>query len=181
VQVVQIVTNTGYDDIALHNTKTWFAIPLDDKGMVVGSYYYKQGNTDMAAQVDGAEGSEHALKIEDGATERNGATYPGKPYYLPAVTTNSSWNKDKNVGSIVVADKPDAQNLMRTCVFTSMIVAVNYMDTGKDVVLGTFRWGWKDSGQTPIHTGTVSLKGNTPNETELNTIKHFFKDYKFFK
>lgn len=178
LQVVQTVHKTGMD--APFQSTTVNGVTFDANGMVPGSYLYKNGTTDMQGNVDGAAGSVYAFSINKATGKPNGESFPGMPYYYSASEASTTVTWSKNTGTIRVIDAPNVQNMTQSASWTSMIVATNYMGTGKDVVLGTFRWGWTSKGATPIHTG-VDIIGNTPSATELNTINKFYGTYQFFK
>ena len=53
----------------------------------------------------------------------------------------------------------------------------NYKGTGKDYVLGAFKWGWKNNGRTALHSG-VKLN-TTMSATSGKIIAHDYPGYKF--
>ena len=180
LQLIQTNEQTGYP--APYQNTSIAGVPYDSNGMLEGAYTFTEGGKSMYGEVDGAANSTYALTIDSETRKPYGESFPGKPYYYSAaeVSAKSTWNATRGSGSIRIEDSPNSQNFAETARWTSIIVAMNYMGTGKDVVLGTFRWGWTGTGTSPIHSG-IKLNGNTPNTNEYNIINYSYPTFHFYK
>jgi RHS repeat-associated protein len=160
----------------LNVVQTFYGTRRTD-GLVVGCTPVDVSGTNCDAFVDGGDCSP-AVKLN--GEEAGGA---GVPYYMPMswypkLPGGYAWNGTS--GNITAYDVPGAVKAHDQAVFETTIVATNYMNTGKDVKLATFRWGWNSNGTVPIHTGTgITITPITP--TSLKIISNDYPTYQFFK
>ena len=180
LQLVQTLQRTAFPD-DYKGKITHQGVRYDADGMQKEAYKFSIGSEKMQGEVDGGIGSTYSQTYNEETGKPYGVAFSGFPYYISGedAKTDLTWNKDN--GRIRINDKPSPIDITKKIEFTSIIVAVNYMNTGKDLILGTFRWGWDDHGKKTIHSTGINLKGNTPNSTEINIINHFYRNYEFFK
>jgi RHS repeat-associated protein len=100
----------------------------------------------------------------------------GKPYYYTPyqmrAKTFVNWNG--NSGTIELQDLTNAYQVLTWVTFESLIVAVNYNNTGYDKVLADFTWGF--TGQS-LNSQTINLNP-TASPQALQIIKSMYPDYK---
>jgi RHS repeat-associated protein len=106
------------------------------------------------------------------------------PYYRgdnPATQVGEySWDSNTNSGVIVAEDDPHSAYEVNTLYFTTIIVAKNYLGSGKDYVLAVYRWGFTNKGQTPIHSPIPEFDSGVLNPVELQTIFQFYPQYQLY-
>lgn len=103
--------------------------------------------------------------------------YKDKPYYLSELNIENEkeeglYKWDGYNGTIWTMDEPAAIFTNISVIFETAVIAVNYKGSGKDKILGAFRWGWDD--YEPVHTGNgINLQPSF----SLNALKVVKKDY----
>jgi RHS repeat-associated protein len=144
-------------------------------GFPVGSPY-NVGGTSYDAFVDGGSNSPYVT------LSGNSPAHPTNPYYNSATElaspryANMTWNG--NSGSITAYDIPTAMGKFPMGQFETSIIATNYMGTGKDVSLGTFKWGYTLLGTTPA---TQVINMSNMSAEHMGIIKQDYPAYQFFK
>jgi len=153
-QVVQVFASTG---------KT-------SDGSIDGIVCWKEGGVQFGGEVDGGVNSLYA--------KQNGGSpvHPTQPYYLTPgeISSGVTYNSATNSGSIHVYDRPNSHTLRKVVRFETIIVATNYMGSGKDVMLGTFQWSWNNG----VSSGGLTL--TSPEKKAREIIKIDYPAYKFF-
>jgi len=163
---------TGIDADGLQIVQTFQGTRRDD-GVQVGTMITNEGGVNYDAFVDGGKNSPY---VTEGG---NSPAHPTKPYYLEPgeVASQVSFDKSKKSGSIRMYDRPGAVYQHKIAKFETIIIATNYKGTGKDYVLGAFKWGWKNNGKTALHSGVKLNK--TMSATARKIIAHDYPGYKF--
>jgi RHS repeat-associated protein len=146
-------------------------------GFMTGSYMFTEGDTKMSGHVDGGKDSYWAKSYKRGTKSPNGPVHPTKPYY----------NDNGSSGKIRIYDKPTIQNGVEILKLTTIIIAVDYNGSGKDLILGSFDWGWKGfdfTGSFPIlknaWVSPISLNNEKISDTNLQILNHHYSEYSFF-
>lgn len=82
--------------------------------------------------------------------EHNGKpVWDDKPYYLSELVIQEEikygkYKWDGSNGTVWTMDEPTAVFANYSIIFETAIIAIDYMGSGQDKVLGVFRWGWVD-------------------------------------
>jgi hypothetical protein len=121
-------------------------------------------------EVDGGKGS----LIE--FLQKGKPTHPTMPYYLDP--GRDKYDADTKLWTFDYADFPSYHLFSVKSFFTTIIVATNYMKSGRDKVLAVFRWGFLDHGKNPIHRG-IFLQGDISPQ-ERGVIRQFYPEYRFY-
>ncbi|MCP4520929.1 MAG: hypothetical protein GY827_04420 [Cytophagales bacterium] len=119
---------------------------------------------------------------------RGGASInPNGPYYKPNSSSLSNGN-----GTINFFDRPLDALKLNSLRFTTMIVATNYMDTGRDVMLATFNWSYMsinapvgNGGQVLQQVQSTLLFNQVPSFTspvrqDFQTLNYYYPNYNLF-
>jgi hypothetical protein len=81
-------------------------------------------------------------------------------------------------GTVEIYDRPNAQNYIQEIRFETIVIVTNHDGNGNDKVLGSYTWGWTDSGSTSINpSGTVIYESGTVSDTALEIIKTDYPNY----
>ena len=144
----------------------------------------KEVNRDEVVFVDGGLGSPDHLLKEYKVNEE-------LPYYYSDISRlekvgNYNWNKDQ--GHINLLDTPTAvtsQMYFSRNLFETSLVAVDWLSTGCDLILGSYEWGYDDSNcksdsscsPLPIHTSDKP-DVKSPTNIHLSTIGLRYVNYK---
>jgi RHS repeat-associated protein len=153
-QVIQVFAGTGKtSDSSMDGIARW-----------------QEGGLAFGGEVDGGVNSLYAKK--------NGGNpvHPTMPYYLTPseISSGVTYNSATNSGSIRVYDRPNSHTLRKVVRFETIIIATNYMGSGKDVMLGTIKWEWNNG----VSSGGLNL--TTPGAKALEIINIDYPTYKFF-
>ena len=140
-------------------------------GFLKDSYKFNVGNTTFASDVDGGANSIMGL-LSGNSPNASSPYYVGNDGRAGVLPTNYS-----SSGQITITDRPGSQTQHSVLRFTTFVVAINYMNTGKDMILGTYRWGYKDFGKS--RTGGVVFDSPITQD-EYNTIMQNYPNYKIF-
>lgn len=173
LQIVQIDSYTKVD-ARYSEMMAEEGMPLNSSGLIPGQYYFKDGKIKYAGEVDGGAGSFYAY--QQGGVPSN----PNGPYYYSQEELYGALSWNGKSGSINVYDNVSAKSMQKNIKFTTMIVAVNYLGTGKDIVLATYNWGWTDYGRTPLHTSNPLLISN-PSARDLFIVNFYYPNYLLIK
>ena len=182
LQIIQLVRSTKYSDLTQrafgpHSGDAVLlglnkdAIIKFKNGFIEGQYTFKQNGEVFSGEVDGGKNSFYYFQ--------NGKkpAYPGKPYYLDKEDLKRSfWNGTE--GFINVRDKATAVDNHKTVMFTTILIATNYMHTGKNVILATYRWGYNDYGKIPTHDANPNIQGVYPKKIEFNVLNFYYPQFK---
>jgi hypothetical protein len=139
-------------------------------GHKYGTYHWTYGGKTYDGFVDGGKNSPFVT------VGGNAPAHSTKPYYLTSseVSSQVTWNGSS--GSIRVYDRPGAVYAHEKIMFETLVVAVNYAGSGKDKILGSFKWGSSSFGSKV----TTKIKFNSTISSEArNIIKHDYPNYSF--
>jgi RHS repeat-associated protein len=167
------VENVSADDLQIIQT---FEGSRRDDGFQVGTMVINENGTYYDAFVDGGINSPFVLMGNSPAS----ATMP---YYLTSSEAANQVHFDKTVGTgtIRTTDKPGAISYHKISKFETSVVAINYLGTGKDKVLGTFSWGWSGNGTAPFHKGNGVNLTSTFSSGTNQIIKHDYPTYQLWQ
>ena len=90
--------------------------------------------------------------------------------------SNYQWNGSS--GQITAYDDPSAMRDFPFGQFETTVVANNWLGTGKDAALATFRWGFTNNGTNSTHTG-ITLQKVTA--THLKIIANDYPTYQLIR
>lgn len=140
--------------------------------MKVGANQVSVGGSNYDAFVDGGKNSPAVVSGEPPGDAIKPYYMPPSWYYQPGSTMTNTWNSSTNSGSIVAYDQSGAVGAHSTDQFETSIVARNWLGTGQDLMLGSFRWGFANLGTTPNagNPSATSVKLQNVSATSLNII-----------
>ena len=176
LQIIQIVSTTPFNDkfeIDLLNKKS--PGQLDGDNFFTGTYRFNLAGDKFQSFADGGINSPYVTG------QGNPPAHPSNPYYLNKDEVND--NKAKyftDAAGLHFRDIAGAVSSSSKVNFTTYLIGVNYLNTGKDRILGSFNWGFTNNGQTPTFTSLVFTPGFNMGTNDLNTIKHDYPGYSFF-
>ena len=90
------------------------------------------------------------------------------------------WEKAENSGTIWLLDYPKAvlnPELFFETYFETSVVAQNWMGSGKDVILASFKWGYQTTGQRPIKFHKSEPELVAPSDEHLKIIGLRYGNY----
>jgi len=100
--------------------------------------------------------------------------YNGKPYYYTPKQIRSgdfvSWTN--SAGQIRVYDRPGDGDVYKV-MFETLIVAVNFNNSGTDKILGAFQWTWTPSANSSINLNPTASPG------AIKIIQQAYPSYNF--
>jgi RHS repeat-associated protein len=113
----------------------------------------------------------------DGVTETHSEVYYNDIKDLSNENyANLKWEEDR--GEITLHDNPTAAHFNSKLVFEASVVAINYLNTGRDLILGSVIYGFSNFGKNTIHQ---SIKINpTMSKESREIIRKQFPNLKFY-
>jgi hypothetical protein len=165
------VTDVDADGLQIIQT---FEGTRGDDGKRVGKMIINDDGVNYDAFVD--RGKYLPYVTEDG----NEPAHRTKPYFQDASDNiyYVAFDKSKKSGSLRMHDEPTGVRFHKTEKFETIIIATNYKGTGKNYVLGAFKWGFKNHGNSAIHNRIKLNKTVSP--TTKKIIAHDYPNYKFY-
>jgi hypothetical protein len=91
----------------------------------------------------------------------------------------SRWDASISSGAILMQDYPTASQNLPCLYFETYIVATNYNNSGQDLILGNFSWGFVN-GSSLTGTQPIFTPGNYISQPALDIIKNDFPNFNFY-
>ena len=156
--------------------QTFYGTPRTD-GKKVGKTPISINGVRYEAFVDGGQFS--PLVTEGGVRPNTQEPYMHPMEGYGSYTRAGKYIKFSNDDAqLQWTDNPAAVLKHQTARFEITVVARNYMNTGRDLKLGSIKWGFDSFGKRPIHNSSVKLSNQS--QISRKIISNDYKNYKFY-
>lgn len=173
LQIAQTVSTTSFNQAWMNKL-----VPqgnLDKDNFLKGTYRFNSGGDQYQGFVDGGVNSGQVL-----INSQPPVSYSA-PYYFDLDQTKTNGKTFfPDAAGVQFYDEPWGAAFSSKVNFTTYLIGVNYLNTGRDRILGSFSWGFTNNGGTPTFSGVNFKPGFAITPIDLNIIKHDYPSYSFF-
>jgi len=162
IQTVEVISNNIFN--GKNNAFTWTENNTTFFGFVDGGL-----NSSAGEQVAG-------MPYYYSHNDINGSRNSLIPKSVDPSQRASNWNNSTQSGTLRAYDYTNAPTKISTVRFETLIIGTNFNNTGLDIILGRFQWGYNNSGSSPNgDAGGKSINLNPP--IRSNTFNILNRDY----
>jgi RHS repeat-associated protein len=170
---------SGVNATSLQAIQIFYGSPILDKGQSAPGIPapYIDDCSVFYGFVDGGVNSPYA------ASEGHPAV-TGQPYYIAPNDPDGSfvsWDPATQSGGVIIFDGANATTITNSTRFEVYIIATNYNNSGHDQILGSFTWGYSNSGTSSVTGNQVIFSpGNCISPVAQYILSNNYPNYKFY-